>query len=232
MLQLVFAILIIDAVLIKNRIKLMSGDKVQKLTEALYRVTELFPDKEPLKWQLRNNAVEILDFLLLIENKEVFNTGNVFDLFRKMNYLLQLASCSSAFISKINFEVLRREYLILLEEINKMQVPKEITSPKDLLVISNGQLPISNGHPPVGGLVSNGHNGQKENNKGQPILIKNREKQILAIIKPSEWKTIREIAVSLPNISVKNIQRGLLDMVEAGILRKEGDKRWRKYSLS
>ena len=225
MLQLVFAIFIIDAVLIKNRIKLMSGDKVQKLTEALYRVTELFPDKEPLKWQLRNNAVEILDFLLLIENKEVFNTGNVFDLFRKMNYLLQLASCSSAFISKINFEVLRREYLILLEEINKMQVPKEITSPKDLLVISNG-------HPPVGGLVSNGHNGQKENNKGQPILIKNREKQILAIIKPSEWKTIREIAVSLPNISVKNIQRGLLDMVEAGILRKEGDKRCRKYSLS
>ncbi len=218
----------------------MSGDKVQKLTEALYRVTELFPDKEPLKWQLRNNAVEILDFLLLIENKEVFNTGNIFDLFRKMNYLLQLASCSSAFISNINFEVLRREYLILIEEINKIQVSKEITSPKDLLVISNGQLYISNGH-------TNGHNGQKEKEvEKKPRKIKEtefpignsvsklngREKQILAIIKPSEWKTIREIAVSLPDISVKNIQRGLLEMVEAGILRKEGDKRWRKYSLS
>ncbi len=210
----------------------MSGDKVQKLTEALYRVTELFPDKEPLKWQLRNNAVEILDFLLSIENKEVFNTGNIFDLFRKMNYLLQLASSSSAFISNINFEVLRREYLILLEEINKMQVPKEITSPKDLLVISNGQGVVSNGQMSISNGHSNGHKENKENNKEQPILIKNREKQILAIIKPSEWKTIREIAVSLPNISVKNIQRGLLDMVEAGILRKEGDKRWRKYSLS
>jgi len=213
----------------------MSGDRVQKLTEALYRVTELFPDKEPLKWQLRNNAVEILDFLLLIENKEIFNPGNIFDLFRKMNYLLQLASSSSTFISNINFEVLRREYLILIEEINKIQVPKEITSPKDLLVISNGQPSISNGH-------SNGHKENKENNKdlargrataeGQPFLIKDREKQILAIIKPSEWKTIREIAVSLPDISVKNVQRGLLDMVEAGILRKEGNKRWRKYGLS
>jgi hypothetical protein len=216
----------------------MSEDKVQKLTEALYRVTELFPDKEPLKWQLRDNAVEILDFMLLVENKEVFNTGNIFDLFRKMNYLLQLASSSSAFISKINFEVLRREYLILVEEINKMQVPKEITSPKDLLVISNGQSVISNGHSNGHDGQPNGHNGQKENkekNKEQIDLIDlldKRKKQILTVIKPNEWKTIQEIAGSLPGISIKNIQRVLLDMVENGILRKEGDKRWRKYSLS
>ncbi len=220
----------------------MSSDKIQKLTEALYRVTELFPDKEPLKWQLRNNSVEILDFFISIENKEIFNPGNIFDLFRKINRLLELASSSNAFISNINFEILRREYLCLIEEINKMRFPKEIMSPKSLLVISNGQNIVHNGqrnghnrHLPTDGEKVIKKEENKENNNGQssiPVLSKNREKQIISVIKPNEWKTIQEIAASLPNISIKNIQRGLLGMVEAGILKKEGDKRWRKYSLS
>ncbi len=32
-------------------------DRIQKITEALYRVTDLLSDKEPLKWQLRDSAI-------------------------------------------------------------------------------------------------------------------------------------------------------------------------------
>ena len=36
-------------------------DRVMKATAALYRVTELFPHEEPLKWLLRKKTSQILD---------------------------------------------------------------------------------------------------------------------------------------------------------------------------
>lgn len=211
----------------------MTG-KVQKLTEALYRVTNLFSDKEPLKWQLRETAVEIFDLLLSIletgqnEQKSILLENSL----RKINHLLNLTPFSGAFIANVNFDILKREYITLAEEIGKNQPLKEISPPKDLLVISA----ISNGHNGQ----SNGHNGQKEKNEKieenkdkneQTILLNERKKQVLSFIKPNEWKTIKEIAVSLPEIGEKSIQRDLLEMAEAGVIKKKGNKRWRKYSL-
>ena len=34
-------------------------DRIQKLTAALYRVTDLLSDKEPIKWTLRDKALNL-----------------------------------------------------------------------------------------------------------------------------------------------------------------------------
>ena len=39
-------------------------DRIQKLTAALYRVTDLLSDKEPLKWTLRDKALNLYDDLV------------------------------------------------------------------------------------------------------------------------------------------------------------------------
>jgi len=80
-----------------------ASERIQKLTEALYRVTELFPDKEPLKWQLRANAIELLDFLATAEGKEISDSRKSADLAKKISCFLKLAYDSSAFIYSINF---------------------------------------------------------------------------------------------------------------------------------
>ncbi len=85
-------------------------DRIQKITEALYRVTDLLSDKEPLKWQLRDSAIELFDFLMVAENKELIGAENIFYSIHKMNRLLQLAYSSCAVVASINFEVLSREY--------------------------------------------------------------------------------------------------------------------------
>ena len=48
-------------------------ERLQKLTAALYRVTDLFSDKEPLKWSLRDNAIELYSKIMSIRrNQSIF----------------------------------------------------------------------------------------------------------------------------------------------------------------
>lgn len=196
-------------------------NRIQKITEALYRVTELLSDKEPLKWLLRNEAVELFDFLASKENKEIWEGKGEFDLIRKINRTLQLAASSDTFVSNINFEILRREYLalgdFLREQIKtKKQEFQSLQSIQNFLPISISNGQISNGQD----IDSNGHNGQT------------RKKQILGLFKENEWVSSQEILALLSQFSPKSIQRDLLEMVNSGILKKTGDKRWRKYSLT
>jgi len=241
----------------------MFCDKIKKITEALYRVTELYSDKEPLKWQMRTTGLELFNFLTSNEEKEIFDANKIFDLIRQLNRLLQLAYASSTFVSSINFEILRREYLSLSESISEQAKKRkqEFLSLENLLSLSQlpdmpipdsiGQGNESNGQQ----LLDNGHNGQQpevqeqptvgsstshiqDEQNTQPILLKERKRKILTLIKDNnannndEWLTTHEISSSLPEYGGKSIQRDLLELVEAGVLKKAGDKRWRKYAVA
>ncbi len=224
-----------------------TNERVQKITEALYRVTELFPDKEPLKWQLRTSAIELFDFLATKEKEEFFNAGLAFDLAGRISRLLKLAYGASSFISNINFEILRREYINLGDYL-KLQI-------EDKKIVFNLN-PASNGHSLIGDDFYNGHKGhlpaggdngeqsqqikqikqleqleQPQEQSQQPIVLKERKRKILSLLGKSEWVSIRDICISLPEFGAKSVQRDLLEMVQAGVLKKEGDKRWRKYGL-
>lgn len=89
----------------------------KKITEALYRITDLFPRKEPLKWSLREEGVKIFKLFISLSNKKFVKEKVDLILKIKTNinqiiYLLEIAS-SNSFITGINFTVLKREYLRL-----------------------------------------------------------------------------------------------------------------------
>src|SRR5436190_9701571 len=55
-------------------------ERVEKLTTALYRITDFVSDNEPLKWQLRKRAGELLSHVFLNyqsdrDPKSVFDDG-------------------------------------------------------------------------------------------------------------------------------------------------------------
>ncbi len=229
---------------------LLSGElfsRCQKITEALYRVTELFSDKEPLKWQLRESAVDFFNFLASRKDDEIFDAEKALPLINRISCLLQLAYESSAFVSSINFEILRREYLAINDTIESHIAETKQELP---LVLFKGQSQArelnSNGQKHA----SNGHNGQvyklsitpkeskeestkeiKDNDVISPIILKERKRKVLSVIKNNEWLTIRDVCSYLPELKEKSVQRDLLELVNAGVVKKIGDKRWRKYSL-
>ena len=74
-------------------------------------------------------------------------------------------------------------------------------------------------------------NNSKET--GAVSMKKNyRQGIILDIIKSKKEVMIKDISSHIKDCSEKTIQRELLAMVDAGVLKKLGEKRWSKYSLA
>ena len=236
-------------------------ERAQKITEALYRVTDLFPEQEPLKWLLRQNAIEIFKHISSIENQSLHertrSLEKITSAITQTLSALELAAVGT-FISRLNFEVLQREYLALKDFIqNKKEdfLPGLALLPSD----SIGQKSI--------GQTSKGHktyNGQKNNKEtlaiasnrihttdtssnadiktnqndvntaiNQTAINQNRQKQILDFIRDKDWVSIGEIYAHFQKkgFSEKTMQRELAKMVNAGILKKQGEKRWRRYAI-
>ncbi len=77
-----------------------------------------------------------------------------------------------------------------------------------------------------------GHKGQS-GISGQKIEQKSiRKDNIISILKNNpEPLTIKDISTNIKDCSEKTIQRELLGMVVSGVLKKEGERRWSRYSL-
>ena len=58
-----------------------------------------------------------------------------------------------------------------------------------------------------------------------------REESIIGVLRSGGELGIRDIAANLPEYSEKMIQRHLVDLIEAGKVKKVGLKRWSRYSL-
>ena len=199
-------------------------ERSQKLTEALYRVTDLFSDSEPLKWLLRRDGLEIFESLLKIKTSSpsdrVKRLDKISEEIRQSIRTLELAS-SGSFISEANFQVLKREYLNLADYLSERKY--EIL-PEPSAVGLIGQEPIgqiSNGHQTekqetnlvtafpssLGNAVTiiksdnevNGSNGIKSNgiNRNKGVNGGNgneRKEEIMSFIKKKDWVSMGELA--------------------------------------
>jgi len=230
-------------------------DKIKKLTNALYRVTDLLSDKEPLKWTLRNKAVIIYENLVSV----ILLTGEVKDknyiLNETLNYISQLINTlelvsMGTYVSNLNFEILKKEYINL---------KSFIEGSKDEIVAEQKLLPVCADRPETAESIE--HNGQAAKSNGQKTSIghktdvqdrvlhkrvarkenglkiddrkiDDRKQKIFELIKKEGAKTISEITPLFSGVSAKSVQRDLLELVRTGKLNAEGEKRWRKYKLT
>jgi predicted HTH transcriptional regulator len=182
-------------------------DRFKKLTSALYRVTDLLSDKEPLKWTLRDKAIELYNNFLSDKKVNMSDIINILDLFS-----------SEYFIANLNYDILKKEYKNLMSfmEENRKDIKPSLIEPMG---------PIEPVKPtgPIRPIRLIGHIGPNPNNS--------RKDKILELLKDNNSKTIGEIKPFFDDISEKSVQRDLIDLVKTGKLATEGEKRWRKYKI-
>jgi len=58
-----------------------------------------------------------------------------------------------------------------------------------------------------------------------------RQDVILGALKDRPNLTIKDFSKVIKGVSEKTIQRELLDLVDRGLVKKEGERRWSRYSL-
>lgn len=199
-------------------------DKIQKLTSALYRVTDLLSDKEPLKWILRDKSLKIYNNLLslLLSEDDVRDKNELLN--KTMNSLSQvinllgLASDGTS-ISSINFKILEKEYNNLKSFVEGKR--GDIVSEQKLLAGFTEEKKDSKNYI----RHSIGHDNKRQNNNGSD----ERKGKIINILKNQGSKTISEISSNFQGISEKTIQRDLIYLAKNNKVKTEGERRWRKY---
>ena len=210
-------------------------DRIQKLTAALYRVTDLLSDKEPLKWTLRDKALNLYDDLVSVKNVKDKDSllDNSLKNFAQIIKSLELVSAGVC-VSNLNFEILKREYLFLKNFVEGKKTDIAYDS-KILLELEKIGSPypfarkeLSQKSPIYSAANEINHINSEINVK--EINPQSRKGKVLDFLKNGPAKSVNEIAVIFNGeTSEKSIQRDLLDLVKIGKISAIGDKRWRKY---
>jgi len=260
--------------------------KGQRLSRAIYLVSSFVPDQDPLKWKIRERAIELLtdaknlgQGLAKNDPKKYVLESNI--ILNKLNgHLDQLVSLmdlavAGGSISEMNFAILKQETSVLLEavslEIKEASFANYLGSPvlPDEIKTVNG-IPVAGISQQVSSNNGNGHNffnnhsdpnfhlGQTRSNgqisNGQKLAkttVSNgqirslngassaksenkdlRKKTILDFVKGKSWTSIKDIATAVHGCGEKTVQRLLVEMVEEGHLKKQGERRWSRYMVN
>ena len=204
--------------------------KTEKLATAMYMVTNLFNDIEPMKWTLRTKTSQLLSFIIGFKDisksreEEFFHEVKIKVL--EIVSLLEISS-RSGLVSPMNFSILKSEFMKMIEfitgtreTVHSVQTPVDLKEsffsisrtasfPKDMAVDNSPQHPYSE----------------------VPKRNTNRQNIILNLLSKKGEVTIHDVALVIPECSEKTIQRELIALIQSNKVKKTGQRRWSKYSL-
>ncbi len=217
--------------------------KTEKLASAMYIVTNLFSDSEPMKWTLRKKVSDLVSFTLTYKDiRESNHADFVYNIKSKVLELISLLEVSfrGGLVSHMNFNILKQEFSNLLEVFNTpntIQKENANESIPDAFFDVPGSAHTSHGYVSTGNIQRTSHtyikdNSTSESTQGHDQFKRtNRQTIILNLLKKKKELTIKDISVVIKDCSEKTIQRELIAFITAGVLKRTGERRWSRYSL-
>ena len=108
-----------DSIFLANNKNVFLSDRVEKMTLAVYMVTDFFPNEEPLKLKIREKSIELMSFIMSFKDlkKDEISYQTTL-LVSEIESLLRIALVSKN-ISEMNYSILSREYKKVLESIEE-----------------------------------------------------------------------------------------------------------------
>jgi len=220
--------------------------KTEKILAALYLVTNFLSSDEPLRWQLREIGLSILSNVMSLKDalpsQKDFLCNAIKTAVFEMISLLEIAHFAG-FISKMNFEILKKELIFLLDSISNTKNSLEsFILPNDFFTDGDVSMPqalISKNIKDKKNITPKaidfkGQTTQKTTKQYGRVEVKKstRQEAILDILKKKKEIMVKDVSAVISDCSEKTLQRELLAMVAQGILKKEGERRWSKYSIA
>lgn len=227
--------------------------KTEKITAALYLVSGLLKDEEPIKWELRDKGIDLLSSSFSISNSLPGDKNSVIQ--SLFNAALETLSLLN--VAKISNLISDMNHRLLIQEIDKVitllssRLTKNVENAGYVLSESFFQTPdlFSSGFKSSN---SRDYNNSQNFNKGQVNTVQGfnpnkngsfegqqgeyssrdkRQDMIISLLNSQSHLTIKDFSKVIKDCSEKTIQRELIDLVNKGVIVKEGERRWSKYSL-
>jgi DNA-binding HxlR family transcriptional regulator len=153
-------------------------------------------------------------------------------------------SARSGLVSNMNFTILKQEFSNLLSHVDDMSTSHHAEQTHHVLhqsffdVARGSSTPVSS-HNTVSDTFPYKTNytelkdikNERLNSQKDVLKRNNRQNIIIGLLKKKKTLTIKDIAQTIRDCSEKTIQRELIALIGAGVLKKTGERRWSKYSL-
>lgn len=217
--------------------------KTEKIASAAYLITGFFDDKEPLKWDIRN-----------LSSRMISKAVHMKDIYPEAQELLSLFSVAKAasLVSETNYAILSGEiskFIHLAEELPAQRIspgffdvpntPLERNESEALAIKDKSPQPYSEplSRPQISAPAQpkrEPESREKTLREFGAVAVKKNSRQsiIINLLKRKKEIMIKDVSPLIEGVSEKTIQRELLAMVDQGIIKKEGEKRWSRYSLA
>lgn len=175
------------------------------LTNKLYRLTLLFPKKEPLRYKMRELADEILTLLIPAAEK----TETVITKLEILDCFLEIAGAQNWVSLKDVLEI-KREYVKIKEELEADE-----NLEKTLILFPNIGSPTSN----------------KSNNDSLPKVVAAnfsgqavRQERILEMLKEKGKAQVWEIKKIFPEVTKRTLRRDFEYLLKQGLVERIGER--------
>ncbi len=222
-------------------------NRTYRLVAAVFAVCGVMDESDQLKTKIKDLSLTLISNAVNLKDIEFADADKLVGEIEKKSILLMsmldIASITGS-ISEMNGGILKEEFTAFLVELQKFSGQfknqkegsiKSILSSNDIVYSSNerqldSQPRISSSiintaktsQPLVNG-VKNGTNGHKRKDT--------RRVTILEFIKGHGNASIKDIAPNIVGCSEKTIQRELMELIREGRIKKEGERRWSRYSV-
>ena len=190
---------VIDGYLNDNPQLLLVHKKTERLIAATYMITDLFDDREPLKWELRTKSVSLLSFISSLSTcPTTTHEGDTFvgavEVLSDMLFPLELAM-HTRLVSPMNFSILKDEYLFLgsiLESCARgNSLPRDFTFPENFFAHDDTELgsldkreKYNKGHKGHNDVFAKGHKiSDNKIKEGGTVNIKDNEVHLTGVKK-------------------------------------------------
>lgn len=227
----------------KNRLGDRMYRRAERLTAAVFLMTNHIPPDESLKIEVRKSSSLLLQKALACRHGMRSSTSVAVEEFQvSVRHLISLIRLLvfSGFISPQNADVVANaadELGTFVSTASRSSLSEAVPISKaDLLNVPDfykGQkdrIAVKDISPVKDSLVTS--NRSPLNSIDDATLsLTPRGTGIIDILHSGEQLNIRDIAANLPEYSEKTIQRELASLIQKGVVKRIGHKRWSRYSL-
>ncbi|MEK6706664.1 MAG: DeoR family transcriptional regulator [Bdellovibrionota bacterium] len=190
-----------------------------KLTIGVYKVSELFPKREPLKFLLRKKADEVLaDWVATQFSGRVKALERVIQQIAVLQVYCQIAE-SQNWVKPENFWLLRTEYLAIEEQV------------KQMLAVGNGVQQQANNQPKLVPAQPTKPKVAKIKTAPDFSGLKDRHKKIIQVLRQKASAQIRDFNKVLPEVTKRTLRRDLDFLLQQGLVARFGDKSKTQYKI-
>ncbi len=208
--------------------------KAERLAKAIHLISPAFVGASSLRHRIDAIAVGLVDAAIAppaasrtVLSRELLALSSVLSIAR-----------TSGLLSLMNTELITREAHILLQEVAAYEEPRLLLDDAPTLSdIAKSAVSQAPNRPSPGGAVSLDRRPAprapiKDIKAVSDTHIKDRREAVLSVIRNKKKASIKDISTLIRGVSEKTIQRELLSLVSAGLVVKQGERRWSTYQLA